>query len=217
MPRYLELATWNRRAAFDFFRGYDNPYFNVTAPLDVTPLVELCRSGREIPFSLASLYLALRVCNEYEPFRYRLQGGRVLVHDRLDAGTTRLLDGERMAFVYYDHRDTFAAFRAGAIQANRQLDTGGADRIDARDDRTDLVHFSSLPWVPFTSISHARNWRREDSVPKITFGKYAAEGGRFRIPVSVEVHHGLMDGVHVGRYFERLQAYFAEPHDALGA
>lgn len=214
MPRYLDPATWPRRAAFDFFRGYDDPYFNVCAPVDVTPLVELCRSSGDVPFSLASLYLALRVCNEYEPFRYRLEDGRVLVHDRLDAGTTRLLGEERMAFVYYDHHDTFAAFRHGAAEANRLVEAG-ADRIDARDDRTDLIHFSSLPWVSFTSISHARNWRREDSVPKITFGKYYADAGRLRIPVSVEVHHGLMDGVHVGRWLERVQAYFAEPEPAL--
>jgi chloramphenicol O-acetyltransferase type A len=209
MRRYLDLDRWPRRAAFEFFRGYDNPYFNVCAPIDVTRVVELTRAEEKVSFSLACLYLALRVVNEYEPFRYRLQGGRVLVHDELHAGTTTLLDGERLAFIYFDYHADFTAFCEGAARARQAL-SEDVRVIDAQDERTDLVHFSSLPWVSFTSISHARNWQREDSVPKITFGRYAEANGRYQLPVSVEVHHALMDGLHVARFFERLQRCFAD-------
>ena len=87
--------------------------------------------------------------------------------------------------------------------------------MDARDDRSDMIHYSALPWVAFTSFSHARNWRREDSVPKIVFGKYTERDGHRLMPVSVEVHHALMDGLHVGRFLERLQLYFMEPAAGL--
>jgi chloramphenicol O-acetyltransferase type A len=214
MPRFLDLEQWPRRAAFEFFRGYDNPYFNVCAPLEVTSLVELSRSVENVSFSLAALHLALRAANECEPFRYRLQEEQVLVHDQLHAGTTTLLERERLAFVYYDFHEDFSDFREGAARAREALGHS-ATVIDARADRTDLIHFSSLPWIAFTSISHARNWKREDSVPKITFGRYHRVGTRIEIPVSVEVHHALLDGVHVGRYFERLQRYLAEPEAAL--
>jgi chloramphenicol O-acetyltransferase len=65
-------------------------------------------------------------------------------------------------------------------------------------------------------VTNARRSLAEDSVPKIIFGKYEVEGGRVRLPVSVEVHHALMDGVHVGRYFERLQEHFTAPAAVLG-
>lgn len=214
MPHLLDLKHWPRRTAFEFFRGYDNPYFNVCAPLEVSSLVELSRSSHDVPFSLASLYLALRAANECEPFRYRLRDGQVLVHDGIHAGTTALLGRERLAFIYFDYHDDFATFREGAARAREVLENS-RDEIDPRADRTDLIHFSSLPWVAFTSISHARNWGREDSVPKITFGKYHRMGHQVSMPVSVEVHHALLDGVHVGRYFEYLQGYFAEPEAVL--
>ncbi|MEO1727250.1 MAG: CatA-like O-acetyltransferase, partial [Bacteroidota bacterium] len=67
----------------------------------------------------------------------------------------------------------------------------------------------------FTSISHARSWRTGDSVPKITFGGYRREGEHIQMPVSVEVHHGLMDGLHVARFLERLQGYYDEPEVGL--
>jgi cytochrome d ubiquinol oxidase subunit II len=86
----------------------------------------------------------------------------------------------------------------------------------ARADRDDLVYHSVIPWVSFTSISHARDSRRQSGIPKVTFGKYREAGGRVLMPVSVEVHHALMDGLHVGRFFERLEGYFKDPGAALG-
>jgi chloramphenicol O-acetyltransferase type A len=213
MPHYLDIAQWPRKAAFDFFRTYDNPYFNVCVPLEAGALVDIVRGG-DVSFSTACLYFALRAANEYEPMRYRLTDGRVLVHDVLHAGTTALL-GEELAFVYIDYDEDVRAFQRHAAAARAALGAG-ATRIDARDDATDLIHFSSLPWIAFTSISHARNWRREDSVPKITFGRYHRVGDRVVLPVSVEVHHALMDGLHVAAYLDRLQAFLAEPGPALG-
>jgi chloramphenicol O-acetyltransferase type A len=75
----------------------------------------------------------------------------------------------------------------------------------------DAIHFTVLPWISFTSFSHARNFGREDSVPKIAFGKFTEQNGRVLLPFSVEVHHALMDGLHVGRYLARLQELLLTP------
>lgn len=214
-PTYLDTESWSRRQQFHFFKGYDQPFFNVCANLDVTDLLRLCRSRKGSPFSFAYLYLALRAANELEPFRYRLRGDRVLVHDRIGLGTTILMDGERFAFCYFELEDGFARFAEKAAAAVESLRADGG-RLEAREDRDDLIHSSVLPWISFTSFSHARKWDRQDSTPKIVFGKYFEEGGRFRMPVSVEVHHALMDGVHVGRYFERLEGDLARPAALLG-
>jgi|GEM_PF-2867035 len=69
----------------------------------------------------------------------------------------------------------------------------------------DKLHYSIMPWVSFTAVKHARRFGREESVPKIVFGKIFAENGQWKMPVSVEANHALMDGLHVGRYFELFQ------------
>ena len=46
---------------------------------------------------------------------------------------------------------------------------------------------------------------RGDDNPKATWGKYRREVRRLIMPFSLQVHHSLMDGLHVGRYFEALQ------------
>jgi chloramphenicol O-acetyltransferase type A len=213
MARFLDLESWPRRQTFEFFRKYDNPYFNVCTALEAGPLVELVRSEPDVSFFLAYLYLSLRAANESEPFRYRLSEGRVMVHERIHAGTTVLLEDESFGFAYFNYTEDFASFQAAAREALAQL--RARKSFDPQDHRTDLIHYSILPWVSFTSFSHARNWSGEDSIPKIVFGKATERNGEWRLPVSVEVHHALMDGLHVGRYLEMLQEYCSQPAPVL--
>lgn len=215
MSTYLDLETWPRREQFHFFKGYDSPFFNVCVQLDVTALLRLARSRDGVPFFLTYHYLALQAANEVEPFRYRLRGDRVLVHDRIGMGTTILLDGERFGFCYFDWDGDFSRFAAQGAAALEALRAGDG-RLEPREDRDDLIHGSVLPWISFTSFAHARKRKHEDSVPKIVFGKVFEDGGRSRMPISIEVHHALMDGAHVGRYLERLESCFADPAAPLG-
>ena len=215
MPEYLDTEAWSRRHLFRLFREYDDPFFNVCADVDVTPLLGLARA-RGYSFFVAYHFLSARTANEVEPFRYRLRGERVLVHGRVDAGAIVLLPDESFTFVYFDFTEDFAAFHADAA-ARIEGARAEPPPLDARADRDDLVYHSVIPWVSFTSISHARDSRRQSGIPKVTFGRYREAGGRVLMPVSVEVHHALMDGLHVGRYFERLESYFRDPRRALSS
>ena len=206
-PIYLDLARWPRRDTFEFYRGFDKPYFNLCTRLDVAALKAAVREGGA-SLSLACHYIALRLANEIEPFRYRLEGGRVRVHPVVHGSTTVLRDDGSFAFADLRYEARFADFAASGapvIAAARQ------GRFDPHGDSTAVLHFTTLPWVHFTSFSHARNWGREDSVPKFAFGRIDADGERRWMPMSVEVHHALMDGLHVGRFVQAFEAALGEP------
>jgi chloramphenicol O-acetyltransferase type A len=216
MAEYLDLSSWSRRDVFEFFRSFDKPYFNICTQLDVTKLLTVLRSRSEgVSVSLAYHYFALRAANEIEPFRYRLREGRVFIHDIVHGSTTVLLPNESFTIAYFDYQEDFRSFisQAGsAISEARSADAAFRPRQsdDAR------VHFTTIPWISFTSFSHARNWGREDSVPKVAFGKFSTESERIHLPISVEVHHALMDGLHVGRYLSRLAEMLREPDAYVG-
>jgi chloramphenicol O-acetyltransferase type A len=213
MPEYLDTEAWSRRRLFRLFKDYDAPSFNVCADVDAAALLDFTRS-RKLSFFVACHFLSTKAANELEPFRYRLRGERVLVHERVDAGAVLLLPDESFTFVYFEFGEDFGAFHAAA-RATIDRARAAPPPLDAREDRDDLIYHSVIPWVSFTSISHARDSRRQTGIPKISFGKYREAGGRVLMPVSVEVHHALMDGLHVGRYFERLEGYFRDPRAAL--
>lgn len=212
MTTYLDVTTWSRRDLFEFFRDFDNPYFNICTRLDVTNLLAFLRSRPDFSVSLAYHYFALRAANEIEPFRYRLRGGRVVIHDVINGGTTVLTPNESFTFAYFDYDQDFERFM---LAAQRSVDEAKASNSFEPTSNDDAIYFTTLPWVSFTSFAHARNWGREDSVPRIAFGKFVQENERTLLPFSVEVHHALMDGLHVGRYVNRLQEALSNPEDFL--
>jgi chloramphenicol O-acetyltransferase type A len=209
MAEYLDVTSWARRDLFEFFRGYDNPYFNVCTRLDVTELLALLRNRPGVSVSLTYHYFALRVANEIEPFRYRLRDGKVIVYDVINGGTTVLLRNESFSFAYFNYTEDFEKFMFEAQRAVTEVQRANGPFMPRSSD--DTIHFTTLPWVSFTSFAHARNWGREDSVPKIAFGKFIREKEHILLPISVEVHHALMDGLHVGRYLARLEEALVEP------
>ena len=213
MPKYLDLASWARRDLFEFFRGFDKPYFNVCTRVDVTDLLALLRLKPNVSVSLAYHYFALRAANEIEAFHYRLREDKVIVHDVIHGGTTVLLPNESFTFAYFDYEEDFEKFIPGAEHAVKEAQTGNAPFKPTN--RDDTIYFTALPWLSFTGFSHARNWGREDSVPRIAFGKFVRENDRVLLPISVEVHHALMDGLHVGRYVTRLEEALRKPEDYI--
>lgn len=209
MPTYLDLERWNRRAHFELFRGYDHPFFNLCAPLEVGALRAATggESGRS--FFLAALWLSLVTANEIEPFRYRLRGERVLVHDVLHGSGTILRPDGTFGFAYFEFDPGFGRFHE---RAAREVERVRASRaVEPAAGRDDLIHYSVIPWVAFTSFAHARHLACGESVPKIVFGKVYPDAGGERMPVSVELHHALADGLDAGRFYERLAARFAAP------
>ena len=214
MPRYIDLQTWPRRQVFEFYLPFDKPFFNVCTRLDVSNLLSALHKREKNSVWLTYHYLALRAANEIEPFRYRLRQGRVFVHDVINGGTTLMLPNETFTLVYFDYHESYAKFIDGATRAVNETRNGdGAFRPRHEDDAR--IHCTTLPWIAFTSFSHARRWGREDSVPKISFGKFTNENQRTLMPFSVEVHHSLMDGLHVGRYIARIEQMLAEPEAYL--
>ncbi|HVS83805.1 MAG TPA: chloramphenicol acetyltransferase [Pyrinomonadaceae bacterium] len=214
MAKYLDLANWARRDVFEFFRGFDKPYFNICTRLDVTNLLTFLRLCPNVSVSLAYHYFALRTANEIEPFRYRLREGKVIVHDVIHGGTTVLLPNDSFTMAYFDYDEDFEKFVAEAKRAVEDAQSVGRFAVRLNDDAR--IHFTTLPWFSFTSFSHARNWGQEDSVPKIAFGKFTQENDRILLPFSVEVHHALMDGLHVGQYMKSLEEALRKPEDHVG-
>jgi len=213
MSKYLDIENWARRYLFEFFRGYEKPHFNICTRIDVTRLLNLLRDRPGVSVSLAYLYFALRVANEIEPFHYRLKDGKVIVVDVINGGTTVLLPNESFSYAYFDYQEDFEKFVLGGTQSIERVQAEGLLKPTMRDD---LIYFTVLPWVSFTSFAHARTPGRGESVPRIAFGKFTNESERTALPISVEVHHALMDGLHVGRYLTRLEEMLMQPENYLG-
>ncbi|MFN3302099.1 MAG: CatA-like O-acetyltransferase [Roseateles sp.] len=207
--RDIPLEAWPRRAALAHFRDMAQPAFSVTVPVDVTGLSERAARHGATPW-LAYHHAALEAANAVDAMRQTLktEGDGVREFASVHASTTVLRDDGSFGFLTLPREPSLAAFAAHARPRLQRVREASGDLFAANEpglvDEASLVHMTALPWLAFTAFTHARG--RGDDRPKIAFGRFKEEGGRLLMPVCIDVHHALCDGVHVGRFFERLQA-----------
>jgi chloramphenicol O-acetyltransferase type A len=209
MASYIDIDSWPRRDLFRFFRNFEFPFFSVTVQADVTDLLHCTRSTDDLSYSSAVHYCSLRAANETPEFRLRLRGDRVFSHDVIHGGTTVLVADDRFVFTYFEYESDFRAFQAGMRGAVRAAQAGDVE-LDGAKERDDLIYHTSVPWITFTGLSHTRASRTE-SVPQVAFGRYYESDKCMLMPVSADAHHALVDGLHMGRFLERMQRLLASP------
>jgi len=198
----IDLDTWPRRSTYEFFKDYADPFFNISANVEVTHLIHFCKQN-DLAFSLIVLYCALASANKIPEFRIRLSNGRLVEFDRVEATQTILNDDETFSFCYFEmSNDVFDFHRRGkaSLKKYKALRT-----FDVETERLDLIYFSAIPWISFTSIKHASPLNKHMTVPRIVFGKAFDDGISKRMPLSVEANHAIMDGIHVGKFFSHFQ------------
>ena len=72
-------------------------------------------------------------------------------------------------------------------------------------DRDDFLFMTAIPWVSFTAFVHPVPLDPPDSVPRFAWGRFREEGDSAVLPLNIQAHHALVDGIHVARFYERVQ------------
>lgn len=204
MKTKLDLNNWPRKEHFEFFSKFEEPFFGITATIDCTQAYETAKK-KGTSFFLYYLHKTLAAVNAVENFHYRISEGEVYRYDKIDASPTLTRDDNTFGFSLVEFFPDYEIFEAKAKEEiERVRNTPGLFTRSFEVDN--LIHFSAIPWVDFTSLSHARSFSFADSCPKISIGKMVVQdNGKRTMAVSVHVHHGLMDGLHVGEFFNKFQ------------
>ena len=200
----IDLENWKRKDQYHFFKGFQSPQFNVTANVEVGALLKQCReSGTS--FFLCSVFYALKAAHEIEEFRLRIAEEEVHQYETINAGVTILMEDETFIYCTLEYHEDLGTF---LIQSKNAIEDQKKNRGFKAHDRQDMIFFSALPLVSFTSIQHAMNGDNKSSIPRIVFGKYFKDDGKVLMPVAVQVHHAVADGFHVGAYFQLVEKMF---------
>lgn len=198
----LELSTWNRRDHFHFFNKFEEPFFGICTEVEVTKAYDISKE-LGTSFFLYYLYQSLAAANHIPAFRYRIEGEEIFVYDKVNASPTINRPNGTFGFSYMEYFDTFVEFeQQAALEITRVQQGEGLELTSSNDN---IIHYSSIPWIRFTSLSHARAFSFRDCIPKISFGKMYASGDKKLMPVSIHAHHALMDGYDVGLLLDRFQ------------
>jgi chloramphenicol O-acetyltransferase type A len=215
--RTIDLTTWSRRDHFKLFTTWATPHFNLCANVDVTAFRPAVKA-RDASFTVAMAYIITRAANSIPEFRTRIRMNledehEVVEHAIIHSGITLLQDDDLFTFCTFDYDDDFATYCANAAGHIAYARAHPTTENEARDD---LIYMSAIPWVAFTGCIHpVMSWG--DSVPRFAWGKFFEEGDRSKMPLNLQVHHGLIDGIHAARFYEAVQVYLSDPAAVLGA
>jgi chloramphenicol O-acetyltransferase type A len=208
MGRYLELEQWKRREHYALFSGMPRPWFSICLDVDVTRLWEESRREGGPSFLLAAVFVMIRAANQTEPFRLRLRDSGVWIHDRVDASTTILREDETFVFAQFATTERFDEYQRGGLEEIVRARASATLNVQAG--RDDLIYHSTVPWLRFTAFTNPLS-TVNDSIPRVVFGKCFETSGRWQMPLAIEVHHALVDGLDVARFVERFQEGLDSP------
>jgi len=202
--KIINKVTWKRKEHFEFFTKFDEPFFGIISEIDCSDAYNYCKKNN-VSFFAYYLHKSLIAVNQIEEFKYRVKGNDVVVFDKVDASPTIGRENGTFAFSFIKYSKDFDIFNNSLQKEIEAVQNSEGLRAEGDKDKIDVIHYSSIPWIKFTSITHARNYKIKDSCPKITFGKMSENDNKLTMPISVIAHHGLVDGKHVGNYLSLYQ------------
>jgi len=206
MKKYLNINNWNRKEHFEFFSTFDDPFFGIVDEIDITQAQNMCKE-KNIPFFIYYHFQAIKAINKIDEFRYRIEDEKVVIFDTIHVTTTLARVDNTFAFSFIPFTESFNEFTKNAKKVIESIKSSKGLGLNENTSRMDTIHFSTLPWISFKGVTHARNFKYPDSTPKITFGKFFNKENKVLMPIAVNAHHGLMDAFHVAQYLKIFQEF----------
>lgn len=196
----IDLETYDRRGLYDIFKNLEVPVISTTCNIDITKLKE-CTEAFGINFFVGMSYFVSLTMNEIPQLRHRIIDDVLYEFEYVNPGYTVLLSNETFSFCDSEHSTSFQNFyqKSQSIisKVKKNPDTGMGPKDD-------MFFISNIPWFSFTSFTHPYN-SEYASIPIVTYGKYFKTNNSLFMPVAIQVNHALVDGIHIGKFYKRIE------------
>ncbi|EAR49509.1 chloramphenicol acetyltransferase (CAT-III) [Oceanicola granulosus HTCC2516] len=197
--REIDLARWERAEQFRFFRGFERPHYAITARVDVSTLMGLKPLVGLSPFRTL-IHAVGAGLHAVPALRTRFRGERVTEYDRLTLSPTIPLENGDFRYTYLAWQPDRAAFDSHAAAKIAEIRAGAP--LNANDGSLeDVAYLSCLPWLDYSALDNALP-HADDCIPRVSWGKIVPRGDGHDVAMTLQVHHALVDGRQVGRFFE---------------
>ena len=206
--RNIDIQTWRRQNISEPITHHPT---HTSACAQISTLTRFYSAAKQsgTTFTVAVIYALSRTANAIPEFRYRIRGDSVVEHEVVHPSTTIMGQDDLFTFCSIEYTPEFTAFAARAAERIAYVRKNPTLRDEPG--RDDYLFMTSIPWVSFTAFTHPGHLHPAKSIPMFAWGKLFAEGDHRKMPLCVQVHHAVVDGVHVGRFYEQLQEFLQQP------
>ena len=204
MKRVINLDNWNRKEHFKFFSALDDPFWGITTTVDFTSIYQQSKN-MEVSFFLYSVHFLLKCINATTAFKLRIENGEVVEYDKIDISPTIGREDGTFGFGFFEYGTDLSLFIENAEKEIHRVKNSTGLSFSKDTARADVIRYSALPWFAFSEMKHAGSIQTGDSIPKISTGKLIQEKKKLLLPISISVHHGLVDGRNVAEFIQNVK------------
>lgn len=188
---------------FEFFSKMNHPHFSVTIEIDINNFLSYVKD-KNLKFTPAIVYAISTAVNKVKEFKWRIRGDEIVEHEVVHPSfTVNTAASSVFSFctvTYVNNINTFVE-QAEMKMAEMESDPSFEDEPG----RDDYLFLSALPWFSFTGFQNAMQLHPSDSVPRIVWGKYYEQDNKIKMPLSIQVHHALVNGKEVSDFIQHLE------------
>lgn len=220
--KIIDLDTYKRKAHLEYFMSMQSPQTGLTVEVDVTDLKEFCKK-EGCSFFLTFMHVVALSADSIPQFRQRLH--KLTPEELTDPKHSRApKEGlfKDLEIREYEESPTSNTESRGDEEmycycTNRHhmpwkeyIETATKNQAEARkngtlDEDAEIEAFyfpTCVPWVRYLDCVHP--WGDcYDSNPRFSWGKFEENfKGRLMMPLTVRVHHGLVDGLQIAKFYE---------------
>lgn len=215
----IDLKNWDRAQHFEFFNKLRQPNYAVCANVNVNGLYKLRQEmkSKNINLKISELiyYCAARSANSIAEMRMRIVDNAPVIYDRIDIGFTYIPKGRELhANCVAEYHPQFTRTQQSIEAARKESDLNPTLTPKGAEGQN-LFYFSILPDIELTCATNPWGNPKEDSVPRMLFGKIHEIDNVKMIPVSVEALHSFIDGKHLAIFFNEMNKLGANPKQYL--
>lgn len=205
----IDLNTWKRKEYFEHYFAHVPCTYSMTVKLDITGLK---KNRKKLYPSL--LYSLATLVNAHEEFRTAIntQGQVGVFSEMMPCYTVFHKDTETFFNIWTPYSPDYGTFCSRYAEDISRY--GSVEKMMAKPNPPENTFpVSMIPWTTFEGFNLNLKNGYDYLLPIFTFGRYYEEQGKWLIPLSIQVHHGVCDGFHTCRFVNELQ----ELIDKLGA
>lgn len=204
--KVIDFDSWQRRPYFRHYHTDVPCTYSLTVKLDITGIR---RCG--VKLYPALLYAVATIIGRHEEFRTAFRkDGSLVVYDHLDPCYTIFhTDDESFSNLWSEYDSSWRTFLERYQEDKKEY--GDVRGLEAKPDCPEnSFPFSMIPWVSFDSFNLNLKKDHDYLIPIFTAGRFYEEGGRILIPLSLQVHHAVIDGYHASRFLSELQDFLSD-------
>jgi len=204
----IEREGWYRSDHFQLYSGFEFPHVNICVQVDITQLWTKRSLAGTSP-TITLVYTITRAGNRIPELRQRIRGDEIIQHEVVHPLITVLGENDLFGVTTLTYDPDFKTFASRAAAGIAQAKEGVSMKEFPHDQegnfsRDDLLSITILPWLAFTGFAITRK-PSLDCIPLIAFGKVQEVDDCFQLPLFVNFHHALADGLHVARFVKYIE------------